>query len=350
MRRGTDATTPPPDTAPVTATDARRAAAPSEGDGNGSPPPAVEVAVAVAGRLVDAVGSVVRGKDDAVRLAVVALLSGGHLLVEDIPGTGKTLLGKSLATAIGGRFGRVQCTPDLLPADLTGTSVFAPSGGEWEFRPGPVFANVVLLDEINRASPRTQAALLEPMEERQVTVDGRTHALPDPFVCIATQNPFGHAGTFPLPESQLDRFAMVLTIGWPDRGAEREVLSGAGGTPAFAALAPVASPAELRAAVLATRQVHCAPAAMEYVLDLCEATRHHPQIMLGASPRGSLTLLHAAQAHAAVTGRAYVTPDDVQAVLAATLAHRVVLGGGFDTAAATALLVDVVHHVAVPTG
>lgn len=325
-------------------------ATPSSGADAGSPVASAEIAVAVAGRVVQAVASVVRGKDDAVRLAVVALLSGGHLLVEDIPGTGKTLLGKSLAMAIGGCFGRVQCTPDLLPADLTGTSVFTPSVGEWEFRQGPVFANVVLLDEINRASPRTQAALLEPMEEGQVTVDGHTHPLPDPFFCIATQNPFGHAGTFPLPESQLDRFALVLTMGWPDRVAEREVLVGAGGTPAFAALAPVTSPSELRAAVLATRRVHCAPAALEYVLDLSAATRDHPQIVLGASPRGSLGLLHSAQAHAVVMGRQYVTPDDVQTVLVATLAHRVVVGAGLDTAAAATLLIDVLHHVAVPTG
>ena len=176
-------------------------------------------AVGLAQALVGTVSAAVRGKDAEVRLAVVALLAGGHLLLEDLPGTGKTLLAKSLATAIGGRFGRVQCTPDLLPTDITGTSVYSPVDGSWTFRAGPLFANVVLVDEVNRASPRTQAALLEPMEEHQVTVDGTTHRLPAPFFCIATQNPYGQIGTFPLPESQLDRFALVVSMGLPDRDA-----------------------------------------------------------------------------------------------------------------------------------
>ena len=192
------------------------------------------------------------------------------------PARARRLLAKSLAAAIGGHYGRVQCTPDLLPADVTGTSVYGPASGIWDFRPGPVFANVVLVDEVNRASPRTQAALLEPMEERQVTVDGATHQLPDPFFVVATQNPFGSAGTFPLPESQLDRFALVCTLGLPGRVAEREILDGQGGVDALDALAPVTVPAELAATIAAVRGVHCAHTVRDYVLDVADATRNHP--------------------------------------------------------------------------
>src|SRR6476620_3081140 len=221
----------------------------------------------VAIELFHAVSRAMRGADDVVGMSVVALLAGGHLLLEGVPGTGKTLLAKSLVAAIGGRFGRVQCTPDLLPADVTGTSVYGPATGEWEFRAGPVFANVLLVDEVNRASPRTQAALLEPMEEHQVTIDGATHLLPSPFFLVATENPFGHAGTFPLPDSQLDRFAMVCTIGRPGREAEREILSGGGGVEALADIEPVTTPAELSAAMNAVRHVHCAHSVLDYVLD-----------------------------------------------------------------------------------
>jgi MoxR-like ATPase len=275
-------------------------------------------------------------------------LAGGHLLVEDLPGTGKTLLAKSLAAALGGRFGRVQCTPDLLPTDITGTSVFSPADGSWTFRPGPLFANVLLVDEINRASPRTQAALLEPMEEHQVTVDGLTHPLPDPFFCVATQNPHGQIGTFPLPESQLDRFALVLSMGMPDRSAEREILTGRGGNDVYAVLEPVADPAAVATAIATVHSIYCAPALVEYVLDLAAATRRHPDLTVGASPRASVGLLQAARAHAVVVGREHVTPDDVQAVVGPAFAHRVSIGGGVDTAAGTSVIADIVARTAVP--
>ena len=307
-----------------------------------------EPPVALADALFGAVSAVVRGKDHEVRLALVALLAGGHLLVEDLPGTGKTLLGKSLATALGGSFGRVQCTPDLLPTDITGTSVFLPGTGAWDFRPGPLFANVVLVDEVNRASPRTQAALLEPMEERQVSVDGVTRPLPLPFFCIATQNPYGQAGTFPLPESQLDRFALVVSMGLPGRDAEREILLGEGGNEMFARITPVAAPVDVAAAIAAVRAVHVAPPLVEYVLDLAAATRKHPDIAVGASPRATVGLLAAARAHAVVSGRGYATPDDVQAVVLPVFAHRVSLGGAVDIPGATGVLRSVVDTTAVP--
>ncbi|WP_426573692.1 AAA family ATPase [Aquihabitans sp. McL0605] len=315
-------------------------------DAGASPRP--DEAIVLSQSLFRAVAGAVRGKDDVIRLSLVALLAGGHLLVEDLPGTGKTLLAKSLAAALGGRFGRVQCTPDLLPTDITGTSVYSPADGSWTFRPGPLFANVLLVDEINRASPRTQSALLEPMEEHQVTVDGVTHRLPDPFFCVATQNPHGQIGTFPLPESQLDRFALVLSMGMPDRSAEREILTGQGGQDAYASLSPVADPAQVAAAVGAVHRVYCAPALVEYVLDLTAATRVHPDLTVGASPRASVGLMQAARAHAVVSGRGHVTPDDVQAVVGPAFAHRVSVGGVVDTTAGRAVIADVVARTAVP--
>lgn len=315
--------------------------------GTGSLPDA-SAAIELSRSLFDAISAAVRGKDDVVRLSLVALLAGGHLLVEDLPGTGKTLLAKSMAAALGGRFGRVQCTPDLLPTDITGTSVYSPADGSWTFRPGPLFANVLLVDEINRASPRTQAALLEPMEEHQVTVDGVTHPLPDPFFCVATQNPHGQIGTFPLPESQLDRFALVLSMGMPDRSAEREILTGQGGNDAFAAIRPVVAPGQVAEAVQAVHRVYCAPPLVEYVLDLAAATRSHPDLTVGASPRATVGLVAAARAHAVVAGRHHVTPDDVQAVVGPAFAHRVSVGGVVNTAAGTAVIADLVNRTPVP--
>lgn len=303
----------------------------------------------VAASLVGAVSRTLRGKPDAVRLAVTCVLGGGHLLIDDLPGTGKTLLGKSIARAMGGRFGRVQCTPDLLPADLTGSTVFRQGTGEWEFRAGPIFANVVLVDEINRATPRTQSALLEPMEERQVTVDGSTHPLPEPYLVIATQNPLGQAGTFPLPESQLDRFALVLTLGLPDRDAERDVVTGRGGVDVLDEVLAVTSPEAVAAAVREVRRVHVASPVVEYLLDLTDSVRADPRVTYGPSPRASSALLHLARAHAAVCGRRYVTPDDVVALIANAYAHRVSIGGRVDTAVAWHVVSQAVSSTPVPT-
>lgn len=298
--------------------------------------------------LATAVQGTLRGKSEVVRLALTTLLAGGHLLLEDMPGTGKTLLSRSIAIATGGTFGRVQCTPDLLPTDITGTSVFRPDTAEWEFRAGPLFANVLLVDEINRASPRTQSALLQPMEERAVSVDGNTWNLPVPFLCIATQNPYGQIGTFPLPESQLDRFAMSLSLGLPDREAELEVLAGVGGSDALARMEAVTTAEELHAAIEATASVYCAPPILDYVLDLVAATRVDPHLGQGATPRTSVGIARLARGHAVVEGRDHVLPDDVQAVFVGAAAHRVLVGDRTDAAAAREILTGVLGSTPVP--
>jgi MoxR-like ATPase len=298
--------------------------------------------------LLANLATVIRGKPDALRLGVIALLAGGHLLVEDVPGVAKTLLAKALARSVGGSFRRVQGTPDLLPSDLTGVSVYQPATGAWEFRPGPLFANVVLVDEVNRATPRTQSALLEAMEERQVSVDGATRPLPDPFFLVATQNPFEHAGTFPLPDGQLDRFAIVMHLGYADPASERDVLLGLGGADLLDRLDPVTDTDGLREATAAVRAVHCESVVADYIVEIATATRTHPEIAIGASTRASVGVLHAAQANAALRGRAFVSPDDVKTVAASALAHRLTLRGGPDIKAAAALVQTVLDQVPVP--
>jgi MoxR-like ATPase len=310
--------------------------------------PAVDAAGELAAAVRQRVEGCLRGKPDPVTLALVALLSGGHLLVEDVPGVGKTLLAKSLARAVGGSFRRVQCTPDLLPSELTGVSVFHLAGNEWEFRPGPLFAHVVLVDELNRATPRTQSALLEAMEERQVTVDGVSRALPDPFFLVATQNPFETTGTFPLVEGQLDRFSVVTHIGPPDADTERALLLGEGGEDALHQLEPVADAAAIADAIATTRRIHCAPAVADYVIAISHLTRANPDIAIGASPRASLALLHAAQAYALLAGRSYVVPDDVKRLAVPVLAHRLVLRDPATLREAQAFLHALVDGVPVP--
>jgi MoxR-like ATPase len=279
----------------------------------------------VAGRIRAAMDGVVVGKPEAVRLALTVMLAEGHVLIEDVPGVGKTLLAKSLARAVDCTVRRVQFTPDLLPADITGVNAYNQETREFEFKPGPVFANVVVGDEINRASPKTQSALLECMEEHQVTVDGRTYPLDAPFMVIATQNPIEMEGTYPLPEAQRDRFSVRLSIGYPARAAELAMLRSHGQVSPLDGLAPVADAAEVRAAVRAVRAVHVADAVLEYVVALAGATREDPALRLGASPRAALQLLRTARAWAASDGRDYVTPDDVQALAVPVLAHRLLL-------------------------
>jgi len=298
--------------------------------------------------LAQAVGRVLLGKAHEVELVVAAVLARGHVLLEDAPGVGKTLLAKALARSMGAAAGRVQGTPDLLPSDVTGVSVYEPDRGRWTFHPGPLFHHVLLVDEINRATPRAQSALLEAMQEAQATVDGVTHPLPDPFVVIATQNPEGDAGTFPLVAGQADRFAVVVSLGLPSRDAERALLLGEGGTDHLFEVHPVLEVAGLRAAQAATARLHADPAVVEYVLDLVAATRVHPELAPGASPRAAQALLAVARGYAAVRGRGWVAPDDVKAVLAPVLAHRLGGPGRRATAETARLLGDVAASVPAP--
>ncbi len=288
----------------------------------------VTTATRLAERLRENIARVVVGRESAVELLLVALLARGHVLVEDLPGTGKTTLCRALAASLDCTFGRIQFTPDLMPADVLGVNVWDAREARFEFRPGPVFANVLLADEINRATPRAQSALLEAMQEGQVSVDGETRALPDPFIVVATQNPVELEGTFVLPEAQLDRFALRLALGLPTRDEEARLLERFRAQRAAPALAPVASRADLAAARHGVEQVAVAAPARDYLLDLVAATRSDARLRLGASPRATLALQAASQARAALAGRDYVIPDDVKAVAPAVLAHRVVPDAG----------------------
>lgn len=277
------------------------------------------------GRLRANVGSVVVGKDEVVELLAVALLTGGHVLLEDVPGTGKTVLAKSLARSLDVAFGRIQFTPDLLPSDITGVSLFNQKEQDFHFHPGPIFAQVVLADEINRATPRTQSALLECMEERQVTVEGVTRPLPRPFLVIATQNPVEQEGTFPLPEAQLDRFLLRLPAGYPSRREELALLDRFRQGSPLEKLAPVLTPADVAAAQELVPAIYVSRVVQQYLVDLVRATREADGVELGVSPRGTLALMRAGQALAALRGRAYVLPDDIQHLAQPVLGHRILL-------------------------
>jgi MoxR-like ATPase len=305
---------------------------------------------AVADAVIANVEQVLRGKTEAVRLALSCLLAGGHLLIEDLPGTGKTSLAKALAASIGGTSHRIQFTPDLLPTDITGVSIWDPERRLFDFRPGPVFANVVVADEINRASPKTQSALLEVMEEDQVTIDGRTHRVPSPFLVVATQNPIDLEGTYRLPEAQLDRFLMRISLGHPDPAVEEEILTGRSRA-AVPVLGPVTSPEQIDRVRRAVATVHTAPEIARYIAMIADGTRHHEALRLGVSTRGSLALLRAAQAHAVCAGRHYVVPDVVKVTAAAVLTHRLIVAAQAEVRGVTAAaaLGEVLDMVRVPT-
>ena len=305
---------------------------------------------AAAQALVTNVERVIRGHRQAVECAVVALLAGGHVLLEDVPGVGKTMLGRSLARSVSGDFKRIQGTPDLLPSDITGTTVYDAQRHSFDFIAGPVFAHVVLIDELNRTSPRTQAALMEAMDEGGVTVDGTTHPLPEPFFVVATQNPLEHHGTYPLPEGQLDRFALALEMGYVDAATERAIVQAQLCAHPVDSLEPVLSTEDVRVLRRNVRETHVSDQVTDFAVALTRATRTHPQLELGASSRATIALVRCAQARALLAARDFVTPDDVKALAVAVLSHRVLPAPGIEPQRRRAIraIVDVVGNVAVP--
>ena len=312
--------------------------------------PNIEPVKSLSDKIIANVERVILGKHDEIELALVALLCHGHVLIEDVPGVGKTMLARAIAKSFGCSFKRIQFTPDMLPSDVTGVSMFNQKSREFEFRPGPVHAQIVLTDEINRATPKTQSALLECMEERQVTVDGVTYPMPTPFLVMATQNPIEYEGTFPLPEAQLDRFMLRIHLGYPSNKDEMAMLDAQRLAHPIEETTQVASAQELLDAQRAVKEVYVDTLVKEYILALVEATRKHPDVYLGASPRGSLALYKTAQARAAILGRDYVIPDDIKALAEPALAHRLIVSPAarLKNVDPRVLVDELLHSVAVP--
>ena len=313
-------------------------------------PSAVQTVRDAVDRIRTQVERVIVGKRDVIDRLMVALLAEGHILIEDVPGIGKTKLARSLSLALGGSFHRIQFTPDLLPSDVSGSLVFSQRSGEFEFHPGPVFANVVLADEINRAGPRTQSSLLEAMEERQVSVERETHPLPRPFLVIATQNPVELEGTFPLPEAQLDRFFLSTDIGYPEREDERSMLQRFRGHDPLADLTPAVQPGDVGKLIETVQRIHIGSAVEDYLLDIVRGTREHEEIELGASPRSALSLARGAQALAAMNGRTFTIPDDVRAMALPVLAHRIIAAARVELRGRTKadIIHDLIEQIPVP--
>ena len=305
---------------------------------------------AISNRVLENVRKVIIGKDSEIRMTLVGLLCEGHLLIEDVPGVGKTMLARAIARSIGCSFQRIQFTPDMLPSDVTGVSIFNQKNMEFEFRAGPIMAQIVLADEINRATPKTQSALLEAMEERQVTVDGTTYPMQRPFLVLATQNPIEYEGTFPLPEAQVDRFMMRIHLGYPSKSSEIDILNRQSDIHPIGELGQVLSVEDLTAAQQAVRQIYVDDLVKNYIVDIVSSTREHPEVYLGASPRGSLALFKTTRAWAAIEGRDFVLPDDVKLLAAPTLAHRLIVSPSARIKNVTAqqVIEDALRHTPVP--